>query len=210
MIGKKCAVIGGAEVSDSERAEILSCRYIICADGGYDTALRLRIQPDVLIGDFDTVSALPSGDSCEVIRYLPEKDDTDTMLAVKLAIQLGFEDITVFGGIGGRLDHTFANIQTLEYIHSCGCKGTLFSDCERVFLQNEDRAEYTREDGMYFSIFSLSERSEGIYLTGFKYPLVNAVFERSFPLGVSNEITGKVGVVEKSSGLLLIIRSKMR
>lgn len=207
---KRCAVIGGADIKDTEREAVSSCGYVICADGGYDTAVRFGIRPDVLIGDFDTISSIPQDDGCEIIAFAPEKDDTDTMLAVKLAIQRGYEDITVFGGIGGRLDHTFANIQTLEYIHSCGCRGMLSGEYERVFLQAEDRAEYEREAGMYFSIFSLSEQSEGIYLTGFKYPLVNAVFERSFPLGVSNEITEKKGIVEKNSGLLLIIQSKMR
>ena len=204
---KKCSVIAGAHISDTSVLDNAKGTYVICADGGYDTAIRCGIVADVLIGDFDTLSALPS-DGCEIIAYAPEKDDTDTMLAIKLAIERGYTDITIYGAVGGRLDHTYANIQSLEYIDKQGCRGMLAGDNEIVYVQSADRAEYNRANGCYFSVFSLSDKCEGIYLEGVKYPLCDAVLERSFPLGVSNEITADMAIIRKSSGKLLIIIAK--
>ena len=110
---KKCYIFAGSPEAKCSGVEFDSSRYVICADGGYILAKKMGIEPDVIIGDFDTYkSRLP--ENCEIIRHPEEKDDTDTMLAVKLALNRGFKHIVICGAIGGRLDHTMANIQSLR------------------------------------------------------------------------------------------------
>ncbi|MFA9382090.1 MAG: thiamine diphosphokinase, partial [Acetanaerobacterium sp.] len=108
----QCVIISAGVVGDGlDIKAVISCgAFVICADGGYDTALRIGITPHLFVGDMDSVRMSPEG--CEIMLSPAEKDDTDTMLAAKIAIERGYTDITIFGGLGGRLDHTLANIQT--------------------------------------------------------------------------------------------------
>ena len=87
--------------------------FVIAADGGLLTINGLGIVPDIILGDFDSLGYVPKGDN--IIRHKVEKDDTDMMLAVEKAIELGYHNITIFGGTGGRTDHTIANLQTMLY-----------------------------------------------------------------------------------------------
>ena len=91
--------------------------YVICADGGWDIATELGILPNLLIGDFDSIKS-PLPDGIETIKFLPEKDYTDLDLAIRTAVEKGYSHLTVIGGIGGRLDHTIANIQLLSHYDS--------------------------------------------------------------------------------------------
>ena len=129
------------------------------------------------------------------------------MLAVKLALERGYKDITIFGATGGRLDHTVAIIQTLEYIHAHGGRGIIDGDNQPVMLQSPGRTRYKRRDG-YFSLFSITEQCTGVTTSGLKYNLNNAVFKRSFPWGVSNEFCEDYCEIEIKSGLLLVIYAK--
>ncbi len=207
MQNKKCYIFAGAPDSRCTEVEFSDSRYVICADAGIVLAKRMGIRPDVLIGDFDAYrKKLP--DDIEIIKRPPEKDDTDTMLAVKLAINRGYRHIVICGGLGGRLDHTMANIQTLSYIMKHGAFGELAGDGNFAMLQGPGVKVYSRMSGYYFSIFSYTEECSGITTTGFKYPLKNATLKSSFPLGVSNQITGRSGVVSVDKGVLLVIFSK--
>ncbi len=114
-------------------------KYTICADGGYLLAKRMNVVPDVIIGDFDTFSEEELPDNCEIIKHPEDKDDTDTMLAVKLALNRGYKNIVICGAIGGRLDHTFANIQTLRYIMKHGGYGELAGDGSFAMMQGPGR-----------------------------------------------------------------------
>ena len=203
---KKCYIFAGSPDAECNGIEFES-RYVICADGGYELAKKLGIKPDVIIGDFDTYKdKLP--DNCEVIKHPAEKDDTDTMLAAKLAIERGYNHITICGAIGGRLDHTIANIQTLRYILKHEAYGELIGDGNYVTMQGAGIKVYSRMKGYYFSIFSYTDECTGVSLTGFKYPLKNGVIKSNFPIGVSNMIIGKSGIVSLESGILLIVFSK--
>lgn len=204
---KKCYIFAGSP--DAKCSDIIfeDNRYVICADGGYALAKKLGIEPDVIIGDFDTYTKkLP--ECCEVIKYPSEKDDTDTMLAVKLALQRGYRHIAICGGLGGRVDHTIANIQTLRYILKHEASGELISDGNHIIMQGPGVRVYSRMRGYYFSVFSYTEECTGVTLTGFKYPLKNGVIKNSFPIGISNEVTGKSGIVSLEKGILLITYSK--
>ncbi|MGN0621151.1 MAG: thiamine diphosphokinase [Porcipelethomonas sp.] len=207
MQNKKCYIFAGAPGSECSEVAFSENRFVICADGGYELAKRLGTEPDVVIGDFDTYKGEIPG-SCEVIRYPAEKDDTDTMLAVKLALDRGYRHIVICGGLGGRLDHTIANIQTLRYIMKQGAYGELAGNGNFASLQGPGVKVYSKMNGYSFSMFSFTDECSGITATGFKYPLKNAVLRSSFPLGISNQITGKSGVVSLEKGVLLVIFSK--
>lgn len=207
MSTKRCYIFAGSPDADCKDVIFDDDRYVICADGGLKLALRLGIEPDVIIGDFDTYKGkLP--EKWEIIKYPPEKDDTDTMLAVKLALNRGYKNITICGGLGGRLDHTFANLQTLRYILKHGGIGELVGEGNIATMQGAGVRVYSRLRGYYCSLFSFGDECSGITLTGFKYPLKNGTLKNSFPLGASNEVTGKSGVISVEKGSLLVIFSK--
>ena len=110
----KCFIFAGGELGEIKKCDIEEGSYIICADSGLCHAQKLEIAPDVILGDFDSYKGELNYD-VEIIRCSPQKDDTDTLMAVKLAISRGYDDIIILGALGGRFDHTIANIQTLKY-----------------------------------------------------------------------------------------------
>jgi len=97
--------------------------YVIAADGGYATLASLGIEPDLVVGDFDSLGAPP--DHPNVIRSPVEKDDTDMMLAVRHGLDMGIKSFLIDGGLDGRLDHTIANIQILAHLAQNGAHGVL-------------------------------------------------------------------------------------
>jgi thiamine pyrophosphokinase len=105
----RCLIIAAAPINDYEQLSqyLNNINYIICADGGYIHARKLNLKPNVIIGDLDSIGEIPQ--DIEVLQFNAEKDETDTLLAVKLGIERGFKDFLIIGGLGGRLDHTYAN-----------------------------------------------------------------------------------------------------
>lgn len=180
--------------------------YIIAADSGYNVLKKIGITPDLILGDFDSyILELP--DNCEIIKALPEKDDTDTMLAVKTALARGFNEIVIAASIGGRLDHTFANIQTLAYIVKNGANGCMIGENDKVYLLNEGEYVFDKIDEEYLSIFSFSETAI-ITTSGTKYNLTEYCLTNHFPLGVSNEFASEKCMLKIISGQILVIFSK--
>lgn len=180
--------------------------YVLCADGGYAHAMRAGVTPQLVIGDCDGGVDIPP----QLLRRAPvEKDDTDTMLCLRHAICEGYRDCLLIGGIGGRLDHTYANIQALAFAHAHGARVELRDANERVFLLENGARAIPREQGRALSIFSYSPRCEGVYESGVKYPLENATLTNAFPLGVSNTITALEARVSVHRGILLVILSRL-
>lgn len=205
-MSKRCFIFGGYPCNSTFDFSLSDNDMVICADGGVRLAESLGVQPKLAVGDFDTVSVK---DCCGNVEcYPPEKDDTDMMIAVKTGFRLGYKDFVILGGIGGRLDHTFANIQTLNYIADNDGKGLLISDNEAVTVQLPEAAVYYKEGYHYISVFSMTDICEGVYLKGLKYPLENGVLSAGFPLGISNEFLSEKCTIELKKGKLLIIRSK--
>lgn len=205
-MNKRCFIFGSYPCNSSFDFSVSDDDMVICADGGFKLAERLGVKADLAVGDFDTIKA----DDCsgKIECYPPEKDDTDMLIAVKTGFRLGFKDFIILGGLGGRLDHTFANIQTLSYIADNGGKGQLLSDNENVTVQLPGKACYFKENYHYISIFSLTDTCKGVYLSNLKYQLNNAVLSAGFPLGISNEFLTESCCIEFSEGKLLIIRTK--
>lgn len=201
----RCIIFGSAEISNYDNINIKSSDYIIAADGGLVHVSQLGAVADLLLGDFDSIREFTDNYK-EKLTVPAEKDDTDMMLAVKTAISKGFKEIVLYGALGGRLDHTYANIQILEYIYEQGCNGTIIGDSDVVCFQGQGIKHYNRIDGYYFSVFAISPETV-ITTTGTKYNLDKYTLTTSFPLGVSNEILEKSCSVEVISGKLLIIFS---
>ena len=205
---KTFRIISGGEIPENEIIRVNSSDIVICADRGYEYAVRNGIKPHMLIGDFDSCR-LPIPEDIGVHRRIPEKDDTDTLMAVRTAIEQGAERIVIYGALGGRLDHTIANIQTLIYICKNGCSGEIHSAKNIAAVLGTGSHHLPKRDGWYLSIFSITEETVIKRLSGVKYPLIDYRMTTDFPIGVSNEITGSEAQLEISQGLALVIRSEM-
>jgi thiamine pyrophosphokinase len=181
---------------------------IICADSAYLKAQKENITPHAVIGDFDHGKQdEPQGNFEKLLRFSSVKDDTDTMLCVKYALNRGADEIQIIGGIGGRLDHTFANLQTLAYIHSRGAKGRISDGDHDVFLIS-DSLSLCKGKYDYASIFAYDPVCKDISLKGFKYEGEGLELQSNFPLGVSNEITEDTAEITVGEGVLLVILAK--
>lgn len=206
---KSCAIFAGGIIADAcalDVEKIKSADYVICADKGYVYAEKLGIKPDLIVGDFDSYSGgFP--ENIEIYRSVPEKDDTDTLLAVKKAIAAGCGEIVLYGGLGGRFDHAFANLQTLIYAHERGCKMTVSDSDNELTVVGAGEYYFEKRVGFYISLFSLTENSMIEEWSGVKYPLENYEMKQGFPIGVSNEITAEKAYLRISSGIALIVRS---
>ncbi len=177
---------------------------VICADGGLLVAETLGIEPDLLIGDYDSM-ALPEGR--DVIRLPAEKDVTDSEAAIDLAISRGSRDITLLGGLGGRLDHTLGNLGMLAKY--CGkVKRLVISDSRNyVFMMIPGVITIPKNDYKYLGIIAYGGPAENVTLSGVKYPLDHHLLTDHTTLGVSNEITASEACIEFTKGKLLVILS---
>ncbi len=174
---------------------------VIAVDGGYEYVKDGQV--DLVVGDFDSLGFVP--EHPHVIALAPEKDDTDMLFAIKEGLKAGYEVFHIYGGMGGRISHTIANIQCLSYLAERGAKGYLLGGEEVVALIKEDTLCFSDSYKGYISVFSYGERAEGVTLKGLKYPLEDAVLTQQFPIGVSNEFTGVSSLVSVKKGTLLII-----
>ncbi len=203
---KTCIIFAGGEIADLNFIDT-KADLVICADGGYVHAEKLKIIPDIITGDFDSYTGeLP--ECTEIYRSVPEKDDTDTMLALKIAIERNCTHVRLYGALGGRFDHAFANIQTLIYAHEHGCKMEITDRDNIITVQGTGTELYKKYDGWYFSVFSLTEKLHIEKMAGVKYPLEDYTLVQGFPLGVSNEIISDNAVVSVKNGIALIVRSR--
>lgn len=206
----KCVIFTGGIINDYsfiDKSELSDC-LIICADAGYLHAKKLGLKTDIIVGDFDTLNYVPD-EVPEVIRHMPEKDDTDTMLAIRTAVDRGFKDIVMYGALGGRFDHSFANIQTLAFAMSCGAECKIITENEIIFMIKNTSVDVRRKVGFSLSLFSYGDVCEGVSENGVKYPLDNATLTHSFPLGVCNEIIEDIAHITVKDGKMLIIQSKI-
>ena len=183
---------------------------VIAADGGLKYLKELGIAPDFVIGDFDSLGVIPDFDR-EKMKILPcEKDTTDTHEAITAGINMNCTAFHIYGGTGGRLDHTLANIQLLSDLSEKGYKPFLYGCGYAVTAVTNGKAEVNGEKGEYISVFSSSDISEGVTLKNLKYTLTDGKLINTFPLGVSNEFIGKTAEISVKKGTLLIYYSLRR
>ena len=206
---RKCLIAGGGRIDNlswlKKTAE--ECDYIIAADKGYKTLKKADVEIDIAIGDFDSLGYVP--EDVIVKKLKAEKDDTDTMTAVRYALDKGAEEILILGGTGGRLDHTVANLQTLSFIAYHGALGKLIDENNEIMGLIPGAYKFQNRAGYSLSTFSMTDEVTGLCENGVKYPLDNAVLTNKFPLGVSNEIVEDFAVISFKSGILFVCLSKL-
>ena len=203
----RCVIIAGAPVFagfDRQGGD-----YIIAADSGYTHALAAGIRPDLLIGDFDSLTGTID-ETIKTIKAPVVKDDTDTMLAVKYALAKGYRDFLLLGATGGRLDHQMANVAVCAYIAEQGGICEMRDSANSIFAIKNSKILLDKKEGWSVSVFSYTDQSEGVSLTGLKYPLNNATLTSTFPIGVSNKFADEKASVEVKDGIVVIVLSDMR
>lgn len=204
---KKCLIITSyIEGNLTDLIDDFDPDFILCADGGYNHAKAAGIKPDLLIGDMDSIDISCDPDA-ERIVYPAEKDDTDTGICLQTALDRGYRDILIAGGLGGRLDHTFSNIELITGKIGQADSITIKDKSNACTVIRNSSLTLNKGISKYVSIFSMTEKSTGVSLSGFKYPLDNVELTFGSTLGTSNEITADKAVASVTDGILLIIFS---
>lgn len=206
---RRCVIVGGASIGDYRTvgAMLRQDDYVIYCDCGLRHMDGLGAEPDLIVGDFDSYSNPEMG--TETIVLPCEKDDTDTVFAVKEALRRGFEDFLLIGVVGERLDHTLGNVSILLMLDSEGKVGTIIDDYSEMEIVS-DRCEMPciiDDSYVYFSLINISGTARGVTIRGAKYPLENAEITCEYQYGVSNEVLpGCTAEVSVGEGRLLLVK----
>ena len=176
---------------------------VIAADAGFAALEQRGLQIDMVIGDFDTLSFVPNHPNAIVLNR--EKDTTDMLSAVREGVKKGYERFHIYCGTGGRMEHTIANMQLLAELSQSGKRGFLFGKDYIITAVTNGTLELPEQASGFVSVFSHSDKAEGVCIEGLKYELQNALLTNSFPLGVSNEFIGKKGKISVANGTLWIV-----
>lgn len=205
-MSRSCLIISGGQFSPFPPPA--ADEYVIACDRGYDYACRCGIAPNLVVGDFDSCdSAVAEGIP---VRRLPvEKDDTDTLSALRFALDQGFRDIRLVCALGGRLDHLIANLQAAIFAAVRGAQVRIQAEGTELITLRNGSLRLPRREGYSLSVFAAEGICRGVSIRGAKYPLENAELSLSFPLGVSNEWAGAEAEVQVEEGLLLIVLSRL-
>ena len=202
-----CLIVSGGEYAPLPE-NLRRPAFVIACDRGWQHARRMGLAPDLTVGDFD--SAPPPETDAPVERVPTRKDDTDTMLAARRALEKGYLDIAVCCAFGGRLDHTLANLQTAAWLVSHGARAHLTGTDTDALAFSGGTAVFPRREGWSLSVFALTDACEGVSIRGTKYKCENAALTNAFPLGVSNVWEAGEAAITVKSGILLVMQSKLQ
>ena len=202
-----CYIFGAGDRT-SCHIELAEEDLVIAADGGFDYLEEIGLRADCVLGDFDSVESYNLPSDC--IRYPKKKDDTDMMLAARLGLDKGYTEFRIYGGLGGRLDHTLGNIQVLTYLSRQDAMGTLIGDTYSLRVVTDSVVTFGKDlpenrAGNLCSIFSLSDVSVNVTIQGLEYEVEGTTLTNSFPLGISNEFTGRKGIISVQKGTLAVL-----
>lgn len=185
-----------------------AAEHIIACDKGYEYALRCGIEPELVIGDFDSCGVSPVA-GVPVERFRSEKDDTDTMIALRHAIDSGAEHISILCALGGRLDHLLGNLQSAVFAAQRGIPVTLRDEDTEIMVLPPCALSIPRREGFSLSLISATDRCTGVSISGVKYPLDNASVTNSFPIGVSNEWREYEARLSFKTGVLMVMMCRL-
>lgn len=202
----RCVIIGGAKIKDYDRVlnYLKEDDFFIFCDGGLNHLKKLNVPPHLIVGDFDSHKNpnLP----VETIVLPCEKDDTDTVFAVKEALKRNFSDFLLLGVIGQRLDHTLGNVSILLMLHSLQKTAKIVDDYSEITIVSENAVSID-DSCKYFSLLNISGKAKGVFIEGAKYPLNDAEITCDYQYGISNEVLpGKTAKVWVKDGMLLLIK----
>ena len=207
-MARECIIAGAGEYY----GQVISPKpddWVIAADGGYARLQEMGVRVDEVIGDFDSLGRRPDHPN---VRQLPvEKDDTDTLFALRVGVEKGFRVFRIHGGVGGRLDHTLANIQCLHWLANQGMRGWLYGDGCVLTALRACELSFDAPAGRTVSVFALGGEAAGVTIEGLKYRAENVRLTGDFPIGVSNETLGRPArVIVRRGALLLCLPDEAR
>lgn len=210
---KVCWIIGASPCSGLEAGDFAPKKgdYVIAADGGLRYLEEAGVKPDMIVGDFDTLGYEPDHDN--VVRLQVMKDWTDTFVAMEKGTELGYGTFAFYGCLGGKLEHTIANLQHLVWLAQRGMTGWMTDGRVWATAIHGDGAKSgrltlpARPSGMV-SVFCMGDKAEGVTLQGLKYCLQYGELTNAFPLGVSNEFIGENAQISVKKGTLLVVLEK--
>lgn len=203
---ERCVIVGGADIGNYEylRTCLRQEDFVVYCDSGLRHREPLGAEPDLIVGDFDSHENPHL--AAETIVLPCEKDDTDTVYAIKELVRRGYEDFLLLGVVGARLDHTLGNVSALLYLHSLGKRAVLVDDYSEMEIVS-DRTVYIPERYAFFSLLNITGCAEGVTVRNAKYPLENAAITCEYQYGISNEVLpGKEAAVSVAKGRLLLIK----
>lgn len=205
MENKRCICIGAGEFYETH-LPLWENDLVIAVDGGYAHCQSLGLHVDVMVSDFDSYSGKKI-ENVEILESNPVKDDTDMLLALQEGLKRGYREFVIYGGLGGRIEHSFANIQCLKYLCDHHAHGKLISkDCV-VDVVNQGTCEYDETETGYISVFSFSDTS-CVSIENLKYTLDHTRLNSSYPLGIDNEFIQKKSKIIVHEGCICIIKNK--
>ena len=208
-----CFIIGAGDLTVGSIPYKEETDYVIAADGGLLYCGILGIEPNLVIGDFDSLDEELSQAVEELERMAPErvkrlpaeKDDTDMMAAVREGLALGYRRFYMYGACGGRLEHTLANIQILKYLKNRSAEGFIWDGSSMyLMVQDEEIALQETLEG-YVNIFCMGDEALGVTVQNLKYELKDVNLTDDFPIGISNEFIGKPAIISVKQGTLLVM-----
>jgi thiamine pyrophosphokinase len=201
-MAKTCWIVGAGEWSGA-LPPIPEGDIVVAADAGYETLLRLGVRVDRVVGDFDSLGHAPNHPGVEI--HPAEKDETDMMLAVRVGLDAGCREFRIYGGLGGRLDHSFANLQTLVYLAHQGARGWLIGRDAAVTAVSSGELRFSERAAGIVSVFAADGTARGVTLEGLKYPLRDYAMSPDNPIGVSNEFMEKPSRIAVREGTLFVM-----
>ncbi|MCR4588315.1 MAG: thiamine diphosphokinase [Lachnospiraceae bacterium] len=209
---KRCILVCAGDFTPVE-IEKQEGDLVIACDGGYDYCCMVGIQPDLIIGDFDSVSehvksqieSIAEEKLAEVITLPVEKDDTDTMAALRIGIERGYKDFRIYGALGGRVDHTMANFQSLVFLLDHGAKGYILSHDTMVTAVRNDTVKFHPGMEGIVSLFPLESEISHVTIRGLKYECEDLTITNGFPIGVSNSFIGREAEICIGNGTALVM-----
>lgn len=206
----KCLIVSGGTPPSYEIfiEELNNADILIAADKGAETYFRYGVTPHYILGDLDSVQDISKEfmNSTEVIRFNPEKDFTDSELAVNEAIELGAKELTLLGFTGTRMDHFIANLGLLEKCLKRRVRATIKDSHNEISLVDKKTSFFGKE-GQFITFQALEEKVRGFSIKGAKYELENYTLSFGDPRTVSNEFLNKPIEIDFETGKVLVIYS---
>lgn len=202
MAHKRCWICGAGDFT-SRLLLPAPDDLVVAADGGLAALMKLNIKPAFCLGDFDSLGYRPVGEN--VLAYPPEKDDTDMLLAVKYGLSHGCDLFYIYGGLGGRLSHTLANLQVLRYLCEKNCHGFLIDEASAVILAHNETVRFDASCAGMLSVFAFGGAAQGVTIENLKYTVEDARLSTDYPIGVSNEFIGAAASISVQNGTLALV-----
>lgn len=205
----RCVIISASPEYDTDfiREYIRSDDYIICADGGLNRLISIGIEPDLIVGDFDSSENFDYFKHTEIIRLQVQKDDTDTMHSAQEAVRRGFRNLVFLGATGGRLDHTLANLSVLLYLQNNGASGVISDRYNDVMLLKQGRNVIHGVKGKTISVMPFASFTAELSYKGMYYPMTQKEVRADFPYTISNIAVEDTVEIFLHSGTALLITS---